>query len=103
MDEWVWHPLAFAASVGSHWAALVSGVFGFLLSLWFAHRGKTLTFGALVAFAAFCILVSTYQAWDDEYLKNSGDVYFSFKVQSVHAIANDGISFTVNIENETKK
>jgi hypothetical protein len=47
----------------------VSGVFGFLVSLWFAHRGKTVTFGILAAFAVVCIAASMYLSWRDEYIE----------------------------------
>ena len=69
-----WHPITYLAAICSHWMALVSGVLGFLVSLWFAYKGKTLPFRSLAAFAVLCIALAMYQAWDDEYTKTEGSV-----------------------------
>jgi len=103
MDTWVWQPFAYLVAVGYHWAGLVSGVLVFLLSLWFAHRGKTITFGIFVLFAIGCLFLSGYLAWRDEYLKSIGEAEFSFSLsESTKPEAADVVAkFTIRNDTPT--
>jgi len=74
VEAWFWNPLAFLGSVGSHWATLVSGVLTFIVALFLAHKGRTIEFRVFVAISIFAMIVACYQAWNDEYIKNIGNV-----------------------------
>jgi hypothetical protein len=97
--EFLSTPLAFIGSVSSHWATLVSSVLTFLVSLWFAYRGKTVGFGVLIFISVFAMLVAVYKAWEDEYLKNIGSVQVEFYIPSERDIMADKISEQVIIIN----
>jgi hypothetical protein len=104
MDTWIWQPLTYISAVGSHSAALLSGVLGFLLSLWFAYRHKKITFSILITFAILCIIISMYQAWEDEYIKNVGDAYFTFRyLHPENAIDTVIDDVRISLRNETAK
>jgi hypothetical protein len=52
----------------------VSGAITFIVGLVLAYKGKTAGFRVLKAISVLAIIVACYQAWNDEYLKNSGNV-----------------------------